>query len=124
MKLRIVAAGLACLLLAGCETTPIQELSYSQRKELAQKITDRCVAQGIALNSPEMKPCQMAEVEREVATREHNQQRRMAAALAMQNAGNQMQANARANQIANSINRPVNCTSRPSYGGTYQTSCY
>lgn len=103
-------------LLAGCQTKPIAEMSYTEVKQLAGEITQRCYAQGVKPKSAEFEVCMRQEISREDATRASNQRRRMAAAAALGNAGRQMQANAAAN-------RPVNCVSTGGYN-TVNTTCY
>src|SRR5690606_9542524 len=110
--------------LAGCETTPVHELSYSEQQEWAKQIVQRCYDQGIGPNSPQLSDCVRAEALRDASLRYTNAQRQQRFAEALRDAGNQMQANARHQQMINAMNRPINCRSQPMGAGTYSTSCY
>ena len=55
--------------LAGCQTKTVEEMSYSERKQLASVISKRCADQGYTDGNPEMPACIKQEVSREVATR-------------------------------------------------------
>lgn len=124
MKRAIGVALFALIGLAGCETTPVHELSYSEQQEWAKKIVQRCIDQGVDTNSPQINECVRAESIRDASLRHRNaiQQQRFAEAL--RDAGDQMQANARHQQMINAMNRPINCRSQPMGAGTYSTSCY
>lgn len=64
----IVGTVVAALALAGCTQT-VEEMSYSERKALAEQIVQRCYAQGVKSGTPEMALCTQAESQREQATR-------------------------------------------------------
>lgn len=119
------AAAMALVLaLAGCQTKPVDEMSYTEVKQLAGQIVDRCVAQGIKENTREMTACSQQEARREVVTRQRMRQRQraMGAALA-QGLGDYSQQQQRNAAIA-AANRPVNCTSQLTPANTVRTSCY
>lgn len=62
---------LACIaLVAGCQTQPVQEMSYTQQKEWARGIYDSCQAQGVPAN--EMAQCLDAESRRDSLLRYRN----------------------------------------------------
>lgn len=122
--MRTVLAAGAVLLLAGCQTQQISEMNYTQRKELAGKLVQRCIDQGVKLGSAEMQTCTWAEAQAENAKRQNARRQMAAMGAAMQNAGNQMQANARNQQLINAMNRPVNCTSTSGGYGMVRTTCY
>ncbi|QNQ62523.1 hypothetical protein IB024_01830 [Brucella sp. 6810] len=119
----LLFVSIACVALSACQTKPIEEMSYSEKKALAEQIVKRCVAQGVKHDTPEMRDCSRAEVQREYATRQNNAFRQQRAAAAFANYGNQMQAHYRNQQMINAMNRPVNCTSNR-FGSTITTNCY
>jgi hypothetical protein len=101
---------------AGCQSKPIQQMSYSETKALALELHKRCAAEGAPQGSPEFDACMQQEVNREVATRQANADARQRLAAGLANVGANMQRNA--------ARRPINCTSTPGYGGAVSTSCY
>lgn len=61
----------AALVLAGCAADkPLDQLSYTELKDVAAKVGARCEAQGIKRGSPEWTPCVQQEINREKATRD------------------------------------------------------
>lgn len=60
---------LASLALAGCQTKTLQEMSYTETKDVFGRIHQRCTEQGIAPNSPERDACIKQELTKEDATR-------------------------------------------------------
>lgn len=115
-------AALGCaFLLAGCAEKTVDELSYSERKDLADKFIDDCIAQGIDINSDEMVTCFKVEADRETLRREKSKERSEMIGLAI-GAGASGYSNGY-NQAASSYRRPVNCTSN-TIGGYTNTSCY
>ena len=111
----------ALVLLTGCQTQPVNELSYSQQKAWAQTIAQKCVDQGIGYNHPEFKACLDAESRRDAATRYNNGVRQQRVAQAMSqgfyNAGNVY-------SRAATSNRNLNCRSVRTPSGAISTSCY
>ncbi|WP_146206513.1 hypothetical protein [Ochrobactrum sp. POC9] len=109
------------IFITGCQTQPVNEMSYSQQKAWAQGIAKKCIDQGISYNHPEFKACIDAESRRDAASRYRNsmQQQRTAQALStgFTNAG------AAYSNAANS-NRHVNCTSTRYPSGAINTRCY
>lgn len=77
--MRFLIFGLA-LVLAGCQTQEVSEMSYSQTKELAIQKNKECIAQGIRPGTNEMKMCVTHEMNREAAVRQNRNARRQAAA--------------------------------------------
>ena len=69
MKSKLLAVALGLAFLSGCQTQTVEEMSYTQRKELAGVIAKRCVDQGYTEKSPEFVPCIKAETEGEIARR-------------------------------------------------------
>lgn len=109
--------GLACgLALAGCQSKPIEQMSYTELNQLAGVLAKSCLDQGVKAGSAEMDLCLRQEVGREKATRAANAQKRQALAGAMAAAGQNMQQNAAASQ-------PITCNSS-AYGRNVQTTCY
>lgn len=66
---------LAVLLLAGCQSKPIEQMSYSETKELAKQLHQRCAAQGAPQGSPEFEGCMKQEVGREASLRRERHDR-------------------------------------------------
>jgi len=111
MRWTFALAGLAAL--AACvETKPIEAMGYEERKALAAEIMDRCMAQGVKPNTPEMMTCAEAEIDAEAYARADANARKQAYAAAM------LQAN-----VANQQRQRMNCTSTVGYGAV-NTSCY
>lgn len=77
--MRFTVVALSAMLLAGCQTKTVEEMSYTERKGLAAQITKRCYDQGVKPGSPEYEACSKVEVEREVATRRRQAARQDAA---------------------------------------------
>ncbi len=118
------------ILLAACAEKPIDQMNYSEREELAQKLIKNCEAQGIDLYSPEMDVCYKIEVEREAKRRQSSVDR-------AENIG--MAVSGRMKAYGEGIGRPgytasytpipdptprrINCMSN-SMGGFTNTTCY
>lgn len=68
-------------LLAGCASTPVQELSYTELKAVAAQIQQRCYDQGVPPNSPEYERCINQEVNRETSVRQARADRRRSAVV-------------------------------------------
>lgn len=115
MKILIAVVGAA--LLVSCQTKQIDELSYSERKELAAQIAKRCADQGYPDGHKEQESCIRQEISKEYADRQNARLRRANAASILSQTGANMQRNA-------AMNRPWNCTSSPGYGGVVRTNCY
>lgn len=80
--MKLIALALCGLTLAACQTKTVEEMSYSERKELAGQIAARCYAQGVKAGSPEYEQCSAVEVQREAAMRRRAAAREDAAAAA------------------------------------------
>lgn len=118
-----IVACAAALLLTGCNSTPIEELTYSQTKALAAELHKRCAEQGAPPGSPDFDACMRQELTREQAIRYRNRERRRAFADALGAMGESMQRSAAMRP------RPTHCTT--TFGGTWvgtvshaTTSCY
>ncbi|MCG7508862.1 hypothetical protein [Mesorhizobium retamae] len=68
MRLTIGAALFAVVAVAGCTKT-VEEMNYSERQALAKQIVDRCLKQGLKLNTPDMKRCTDTEIQSEIYSR-------------------------------------------------------
>lgn len=116
MRLVVV---IATALLAGCQTQTVQEMSFSERSDLALEVVQRCADQGYGDGHPLQRACIEHEANREIVTRNQSRQRqeraRIAFAQSLGNYGQSLQ-----QQSANQIN----CTSTPGMNGVVQTSCY
>lgn len=123
---KMAALALAVVSLAGCTKT-VDEMSYSERVALGKSIEQNCVSQGTVPGTAEYGQCLQVEANREVYGRIRAQQRERAAlaadAAALRSTGEQMQANARNQQIVNALNRPTttNCTR---YGNNVRCNTY
>lgn len=105
----------AILLLAGCETTPINQLPYAEQVKLSNKFEATCQALGLKQNSKEYKQCYYQEAVAEQTRRNQNVQR----LDNMQKAADQIQENSRRNQP-----KMITCQSSPGLlGQTIQTNC-
>lgn len=120
-RIALIAMAMAA---AGCQSKPIEQMSYTELNQLSGEIVKRCYAQGVKPRTREMQICTQQEITREQATRAANTQRRIAFGQAMSNMGDQMQQNARNQAVINSMNRPINCTSTPGMNGVVRTNCY
>ena len=113
---------LCAIFLCGCQTKQIQEMSYTERQELAGQIVQRCLAQGVKPGSPEMSNCTMAEAQRENYIRQRNeirvQQRISAAANSLNNTSQNYY-----NAAAATQRRQLNCRSQQ-FGSQIHTNCY
>lgn len=115
---------LVLLVLAGCQTKPIEEMSYSERKALAEQLTKRCYDQGVKPGSAEFRDCAAVEVQREAYTRRANNERvrrglrGIGAGLA--SAGQSYNRSA----ASMGTNRTVTCRSAPAPAGMAKVSCY
>lgn len=109
------------LMVSGCQTKPVNELSYTQQKAWAQTIAKKCLDQGIGYSHPEFKACLDAESRRDAAIKYNNRIRQQQVAHAMSqgfyNAG------AAYNRAATS-NTTTNCRSVRSPSGSINTTCY
>ena len=65
---------LLLLCLGGCQTTPIEEMSYKEKRALAGVLVDRCIQQGYSKDQSSMRECVHAEYDREQAVRKRNRE--------------------------------------------------
>ena len=116
---RFVALSLIALALSACQKT-VDEMTWPEKKQLAQEIAARCEKDGEKPGTPLFDACARSYVNQEIAQRQDAQIRRRNAGLIM-SAGI---ANASAGYAAASAaNRPVSCTSNR-FGSTVTTNCY
>lgn len=106
--MKYLVAALA-VVLVGCETAPISSLSYTDQKKVAQEAAYRCFEQGIRPDSPEIKPCVLAELRAEDYRRAQNLQSRRAVGQAMMAASASQQRTVHTS--CNRFGTMVNCTS-------------
>ncbi|TLX12285.1 hypothetical protein [Rhizobium sp. MHM7A] len=126
MLRKFFAAAAISVILTACQSKPVDQLSYSEMKSLSLELHQRCWAQGVKSDTPEMKACLQQEFTRESSMRNSNYQARQAIGDALiaggqgYNQGMQQQP----------TYRPTTCTSTPSstwVGGPVRqvrTSCY
>jgi hypothetical protein len=81
MKLPVVAV-LVSAVLVGCTQT-VDEMSYTQKKQVEKQVADRCTAQGYGPNSPERGACIRQEASREIYGRQAAQARQQRARYAI-----------------------------------------
>lgn len=97
---------LACGLLAGCQTKPIQALSYTELSALGRQIEERCIAQGVRRGTRNFDTCVRQEADREVYQRAANRRTMRNIGQAMQNAAD----NAPKHTTCTRAWNTVNCT--------------
>jgi hypothetical protein len=112
MKRVSLSIAAAAAFLAGCQTQPVQQMSYKQLVTLTDQLDARCAAQGAPPGTRNYKACFKQEANREVYTRAANRQRIRAIGNGLAAAGAAAQAN-----------QPVqtNCT-RTTWGAVNCTS--
>lgn len=114
---RLALPLLSCVLIASCQTKPIEEMSYTERKALAAEIVKRCIDQGVSpKNQREMRRCTDIEAQREVYTRRRNQEM-------LDDIGEGIEKGAASYNAAANASRPVHCTSQ-TIGTMTTTNCY
>jgi uncharacterized lipoprotein YajG len=114
MKFRALGCLAACLLLAGCQSE-----KPATGKVLAE-IQAQCQAYGFQPGTDVFAACVYQSDQNRIAG---NRNRRMAAAMMLQQTGQQMQQNAQNQQMINAMNRPRTCTTT-GFGNTLRTTCY
>lgn len=116
--------GIGLLALAGCNTTPVEELSYPEVRAIAERITKQCYVEGGPSGSPGYQMCVRHYVQREHATRAANRDRQARVGQAMAQASDNFARQQQANAAIAAANRPVNCTSTMTPANTVRTNCY
>ena len=117
--IRIIALSLAALALSACQKT-VDEMTWPEKKQLAQEIVARCEKDGEKQGTPSFDACARSYVNQEITQRQNarNWSREagltLAAGIANASAGY---------SAAASASRPVSCTSSR-YGSTVTTNCY
>ncbi|MGN6535216.1 MAG: hypothetical protein ACTHKQ_05725 [Mesorhizobium sp.] len=109
MKKTVIVAAMAALALSGC-TKSVSEMSYTELKQYASNMVEKCQKQKVPKN--ELEACAMQEMRADQSRR--MRQREIGAAIS--------QASADYNRSIQA-NRPVNCTST-GYGNMVRTTCY
>lgn len=111
----------AAAVLSGCETTPINELSYKQVQAVAGKIAATC-APYKAQGKRTYQGCIDQEINREIATRERNRQRMQDVAQGLaKGMKNMSDAYGQQAQAYAARNRYCNTTF---YGNMASTNCF
>lgn len=114
---------LGCILfLAGCAEKTIDELTYSERMELAEQFIQRCEKQGLTIDDPEMVVCFNIEADLETKRRNASVDRAENIGLAI-SAGAQGYSDGYNSHAASNYRRPINCSSN-SVGAYVYTNCY
>lgn len=107
----------AAMLLTAC-TQSVDEMSYTQLKQYAEQMVEKCKKQGIP--DAELEACARQEIRADQSRRVRQRQIGAAISQASADYGRNAQAAAQANMHAN---RSVNCTSTR-FGNTVRTNCY
>jgi hypothetical protein len=104
--------------LAGCDTRPLNELSYAEQQEMLAKFTAICAESGVTEKSPEYRRCVQTEINAENARRSRQSEGMTKFGQGLAAAGNNYSAAAR-------TNAPVTCRTTPAVGwGSSTTTCY
>lgn len=118
-----IALVVMAMVVAGCQSKPIEQMSYTELNQLSGEIVKRCYAQGVKPRTHEMQICTQQEITREQANRAANAQRRIALGEGMAAMGQGF------SNAGNTYRPPMHCTSQPT--GTFvgqptqiQTTCY
>lgn len=74
MKLVILAA-VAVFALGGCQSKPVEQMSYTELRAVAGQIQKRCEAQGVYKGSKDYDMCIRQEINRETSVRQANYNR-------------------------------------------------
>lgn len=115
---RIAFSAIAFASVTGCVAEPpIDQLSHTELKALAEQIVVSCEAQGVKRDTPEMDACFRTESAREVARRDRAASIGPAIAAGMSSYGASQQ------RAASTYRAPVRCTSSQ-VGGYVNTTCY
>lgn len=120
---RLLLVGL--VVLVGCQTKQIEEMSYSEQKALSQEIVKRCYAQGVKSGTKEMQLCTATEVRAENYRRKNAPRLQFdpsGAARALQGVSQGYYNAAAASR--SSMGATVTCTRRPAPAGYTSVSCY
>lgn len=113
--MKAVLISVTVLALTGC----VAEQPANQQQ--VQKLGEQCMTYGFKPGTDQFNACIFQLDQNRIA---ENRRRRIAIGNALSETGDQMQANARNQQMINAVNRPVTCNSTPGYGGTVRTNCY
>lgn len=116
--------GLSLVCLAGCNTTPVSQLSYPEVRAIAERITKQCYAEGGLSGSPGYQMCVRHYIQREHEMRAENRDRQARVGRAMAAASDDFARQQQTNAAIAAANRPVNCTSSMTPAGTVRTNCY
>ena len=104
--------------LAGCDTRPLGDHSYSEQQEMLVKFTATCAEAGVTEKSPEYRTCVQTEINAENAKRARQSDGMTKFGQGLSVAGNNYSAAARANA-------PVTCRTTQAVGwGSSTTTCY
>jgi hypothetical protein len=113
MKKTVIVAAMAALV-AGCQSKPSAEMSYSELKQYAGSLVERCRKQ--VSSESEMQAC----INQEARSDEYKRRQAVETRKAI---GRAIASGSQAYGRSLQANRPVNCTST-GYGNTVRTTCY
>lgn len=113
--MRLLGLFLSFVILTGCGTTPINQLSYAEQIKLSNKFEANCQKLGLNPNSQEYKQCYYQEAVAEQSRRIRQKQ----FAQNMQNASMEMQ---KIDAQRAAANRRISCTST-GLPGMITTNC-
>jgi hypothetical protein len=116
--IKFILPVVAALAVSGCDSRPLNTLSYAEQLEAAEVIEARCAEAGAPIGTEQFETCAAAEVNAENARRANMRRSANAIGQGLQNASDSYNASAAAN-------RTVQCTTRPAIGwGSATTTCY
>ncbi|MCQ1571735.1 hypothetical protein NFO65_13465 [Neorhizobium galegae] len=114
--MKLVAVMMVAIVATGCETTLPSEMSHTEIKQLAQKIYQRCIDQGVDPKSAEMDVCTHQEGQREISARYENRE-------TVRDVARGISKGAENFNRASTQSRPVVCNSTV-MGPTVRTTCF
>jgi hypothetical protein len=105
-------------LLMGCDTRPLNELTYAEQQEMLKTFTAACAEAGMTEKSAKYRTCIQTEINAENAKRTNQ-------SAGMQRFGEGLSAAGANYSAAARRNTPMTCTTRPAIGwGSSTTTCY
>jgi hypothetical protein len=117
--LRLGALAIVCGgVLMGCDTRPLNELTYAEQQEMLKTFIATCAESGVTEKSPQYRTCIQTEINAENAKRVRQGEGLQAFGEGLGEAGENYSASVRRNA-------PMTCTTRPAIGwGSSTTTCY
>lgn len=120
----LVAVVVGCGSLAGCNSTPVNQLTFPEVQAIARRIDATCLKEGGPPKSQGYSTCVRFYAQREHGIRAANRERQARFGQALSEASDNFARQQQANAAIAAANRPIDCTSRYTPAGTVRTSCY